>query len=90
MPALTAAKTWTSQQTPHGIQLFIIFMFWALARISILFVSIVPVWLIATLDSAFVLLTLTGIAIPIIKVKQWRQLLILIILLLLLAGNITF
>jgi uncharacterized protein involved in response to NO len=86
---LTAVKNWTGVQTLHGKGLVLLFSLWAIARIlmlggtSMLFAS-------AVFDLLFSLFLLFAIAHPIIKVAQWKQLIILLVIFLLFIGNTLF
>jgi uncharacterized protein involved in response to NO len=87
---LTAAQTWTGIRMPHGSRLLGIFALWLLARIIPFAGEMAPVELMAVFDILFGLILIISIMLPVIKVRQWRQLIILAILLLLLAANIAF
>lgn len=87
---LTAVKTWTDIQTPHGNQLIALFLLWVLTRILFLFITIVPIWIIAAIEILFISLLLASVSIPVFRVKQWRQLIILAIVMLLLISDILF
>ena len=67
---LTATKTWTGLQTPHGITLGAILLLWLLARIA-MFTGVFS--LAALFDITFMLSLTIAISIPIIRVRQWRQ-----------------
>ena len=86
---LTAVKNWTGIQTLHGKPLLLLFCLWVAARL--LFLPGTAYIIIAgVLDILFSLLLLLAISYPIIKVKQWTQLSILVMLMLLISGNIFF
>ncbi len=88
---LTATKNWTGMQTLNGYKLFALFMLWLLARISFfLDSSIAAVYLAAFFDTGFVIALLFSVAVPIIRVKQWRQMAVLGKLLFLGVGNVLF
>ncbi|MEK7991025.1 MAG: NnrS family protein [Thiotrichaceae bacterium] len=82
---LTAAKNWTGQQTLHGWSLAALFSVWIAARLMPLFN--LPIAWIALLDLSFCLLLIVSIAWPIIKVRQWQQLILLVNVALLTIGN---
>lgn len=75
---LTAVKNWTSQQTPHGSWLAIIFAVWVAGRIMPF--TALPTVLIAAVDMLFLPLVILGIAIPIIRSGNHRNLLFIVIL----------
>jgi len=86
---LTAVKNWTGKQTPHGYSLAALFACWASARVFwFLGESLLP--LAAAFDLIFMILLIFAIAVPIVAVKQWRQLAILSKLFLLGIGNLLF
>ncbi len=69
---LTSVKNWTGEQTIYGAPLAGLFALWIAARILWLFGSSF-LWLAAVFDIAFNLALTLAICLPIIKVKQWRQ-----------------
>ena len=73
---LTAVRTWTNVQTPFGWSLGIIFLVWLIARIFPL-ISAVPDTLIAITDLLFIPLVALGIGLPIVRSKNYRNLLFL-------------
>lgn len=86
---LTAVKTWTKQEVPSGYKLAFIFCFWVGARLAMLFST--ELLLVAlVLDTLFLMSVIVAISLPIIKVKQWRQLAIITKLVLLCALNALF
>jgi len=85
---LTATKNWTGQQTLHGWALVALFGVWLLARLMPLLN--IPIMWIAIADLSFCLALIISIAVPIIKVRQWQQLILLINITLLTIGNSLF
>ncbi len=85
---LTATKNWTGQQTLHGWALAALFSVWLLARLMPLLN--VPIMWIAITDLSFCLALIVSIAVPIIKVRQWQQLVLLINVSFLTMGNALF
>ncbi len=75
---LTAVRNWTSQQTPHGSWLAIIFAFWVAGRIMPF--TALPPLLIAATDMLFLPLVIVGIGIPIIRSGNHRNLMFIVIL----------
>lgn len=86
---LTAVKNWTGQQTLHGPMLLLLFLTWAAARLISIF-NIGSIELMAILDTFFLAGLAISVAAPVIRVKQWAQLGILLLLVLMLIANITF
>ena len=70
---LTAVRTWTSVQTPHGLPLAGLFILWVIARVLPIF-STVPDVVIAVIDLAFAPLVAIGIGWPIIRSGNYRNL----------------
>ncbi|MCV6636344.1 NnrS family protein [Candidatus Albibeggiatoa sp. nov. NOAA] len=85
---LTATKNWTGQQTLHGWGLTALFSLWVIARLMPLFNM--PILWIAIVDLSFCLFLIVSIAWPIIKVRQWQQLILLVNISLLTIGNALF
>lgn len=87
---LTAVRNWTGIQTLHGTPLALLFMSWAAARLIPFFGRAVPIEVMAALDTLFLVILIIALALPIVKVKQWKQIGILSKLFLLLASNLLF
>lgn len=83
---LTAAKNWTGVQTINGKPLILLFGCWALARILFLG-GTQQLQLAAAFDLLFGLGVVLALAHPIVKVKQWKQLPLVLKILLLLIFN---
>lgn len=83
---LTAVRNWTGIQTPCGFQLLALFVLWILPRVIELFGTQL-IMLAAVFDLLFMLGLIGVVAYPIAKVRQWRQLGIVMMLLLLLLAN---
>jgi uncharacterized protein involved in response to NO len=86
---LTAVKNWTGIQTLHGKALFGLFSVWVIARLLLL-TGTSYIVAAAFADLLFGLLLMIAIAYPIIKVKQWKQLAILLKLFIIISGNALF
>ena len=71
---LTAVQTWTGVTGIRGKPLAILVLFWLSGRILVSFGSGLPDIVIAVGDIAFLLFAAIAMAYPIIKVKQWRNL----------------
>lgn len=87
---LTAIKNWTGQQTLRGTGLAVLFALWLLARVIPLSGLAVPVGLLAVIDLLFMLFLVVASALPVLKVKQYKQLGIVSKLVLLLLSNALF
>lgn len=70
---LTAVQAWTGQRSINGASLAILFALWIVARFGFLLVREPTIWL-AAIDIGFLISAAVFLAIPIIKVKQWRNL----------------
>ena len=86
---LTAVKNWTGVQTARGPALATLLLLWLAARL-LPFVPGLPLAVAAVADGLFGLLLLIAVAAPIIRVRQWKQLGILLVLGLLVSGNTVF
>ncbi len=84
---LTAVRNWTQLPTAQDMNLLVLFACWAAARLALLFG---PILAAAILDFAFGLQLVFYIVKPIVKVRQWRQLLVMAVLIGLMSGNLLF
>ena len=87
---LTAIKNWTGIQTLKGLPLLLLFLLWAMVRALPFIGAPVSVVFIAVMDNLFIVALILATAFPVIRARQWKQLVILSKLLLLLASNILF
>ncbi len=87
---LAAVKNWTGLQTPRGAVLLLVFLIWALARLLPLVGNWIPLALTAAFDLLFMALLIPAVAMPIIRAKSQRNLVVIIILVAMLAGNSLF
>lgn len=71
---LTAVKTWTGQIGLSGLKLFSLVFLWLTGRILLLMPTMLPQEIISALDIMFLPLAALLLAIPIVKVKLWRNL----------------
>ncbi len=86
---LTAAKNWTGIQTIHGKPLALMFALWALARVLFL-TGTSYMELAAIFDISFSLMFIIALAHPIVKVKQWKQMVLVYKIIFLAIFNILF
>ena len=70
---LTAVQTWTGVPSIKGRPLMALVALWLSARITFLFPGLIPAWLAAVLDLAFLPVAAACLAYPIIRVKMWRN-----------------
>lgn len=87
---LTAIRNWTGIQTLNGFPLCLLFLLWASARILPLLNNSISVTAMAAADILFAVFLILSAAYPILAVKLWRNMGIVVILLLILAGNTLF
>jgi uncharacterized protein involved in response to NO len=87
---LTAVRNWTNIQTLYGWPLALLFLLWALARLTPFLDLEGGLYILAILDLAFVLFLLIAVVTPIVRTRQWRQLGITSKLILLGLGNACF
>ncbi len=84
---LTAVQNWTGVRSLNGRGLMVLVGIWLLARVVMFFPTLVPLWLIALLDMLFLPIAAIALAMPIIKVKLWRNILFIPILLIMTVCN---
>jgi len=71
---LTAVQSWTGVIGIRGKPLAALALTWLTGRLLIAFGSALPVWLIAAGDIAYLLFATIAMAYPVIKAKQWNNL----------------
>jgi len=84
---LTAVKTWAGVNGLRGKLLAVFVSLWILARFLISFADTVPAIIIAAVDIAYLVFAAIAMAYPVVKVKQWRNLIFVPILLILALLN---
>jgi uncharacterized protein involved in response to NO len=84
---LTAVQSWTGVTGLRGMPLLVLVTSWLLGRLSLAFASADSGWWIAAVDLSYLLLASLAMAYPVIKVKQWRNLMFVPMLLLLALLN---
>ncbi|MFC1749800.1 NnrS family protein [Pseudomonadota bacterium] len=85
---LTAAKNWTNVQTLNGVGLVGLVLLWLLARVVALFPHVVPPWIIALLDLAFIPILVVALAVPILKANKKPQLVFVAVLTVMFIANV--
>ena len=71
---LTAVQNWTGLRATHGRALGILTVVWLAGRLAFLFGESLPSWFVAGIDLLFLPLAAILLAIPLIQVKQQRNL----------------
>ena len=87
---LTAVRNWTGLQTLHGAPLLLLLLLWLAGRLLLLAGAAVPLQIVALVDGLFMVWLIGALLVPVIKVRQWKQLGIISKLLLLLLSNGVF
>jgi uncharacterized protein involved in response to NO len=87
---LTAVRNWTGIPTLNGTPLFLLFLFWLLARLFILLGGVDFLLAAASFDLLFLALLSAAIAAPIVRTRQWHNIAIVGKIVLLLASNLVF
>lgn len=77
---LTAVQNWTAVRSLNGKGLLFLVTLWLIARVLFFFPNNINHWVIAIVDIAFLLFSAAALAYPIVKVKQWRNLMFIPIL----------
>ncbi|MCW9013865.1 MAG: NnrS family protein [Gammaproteobacteria bacterium] len=78
---LTAVQSWTGVGGLRNKPLAVLALSWLSGRLLLASGSALPAWLIAITDISFLLLATIAMAYPVIRVKQWRNLMFVPILL---------
>jgi len=84
---LTAVRTWTGQPACRGYSLGILVVLWVLGRCVLFLPTIVPSWVIALADLLFLPSAAAILALPVVRVKQWRNIVFVPLLLAMCAAN---
>lgn len=84
---LTAVQTWTKVAGLRGKSLLILVCVWLAGRLLVAFGGDLPLVLVAAADNTFLLLVTLAMAHPVIKARQWRNLMFVPMLLLLALLN---
>jgi len=87
---LTAVRNWTGIPTLNGAPLFLLFLFWLLARLFILLGDADFLVATASFDLLFLAVLAAAIAVPVIRTRQWHNMAIVAKIVLLLASNLVF
>lgn len=70
---LTAVQNWTGRRGVNGLSLAILVAIWLVARIGFLVVQAPSIWL-AIVDISFLVVSAVFLAMPLVAVRQWRNL----------------
>jgi uncharacterized protein involved in response to NO len=84
---LTAVQTWTSVPSIKGNKLLCLLLVWFAARFLIFVDLGVPLWLVMSIDLSFLPLTGYFLAQPLLKIKQYRNMIFLPVLTLMALAN---
>jgi uncharacterized protein involved in response to NO len=84
---LTATRNWTGRPTISGAPLILLALLWLMARLTP-FAPGMPFAVIASLDLLFLPALALALFLPIIKVKQWRNIVFPALALLMAGGNL--
>ena len=87
---LTAIKNWTGEEVLRGTALAYLFSLWLVARLLPLSGFDIPIIFIAAVDVSFLLLLAIACLVPVLKVKQYKQVGIISKLFLLMLCNVSF
>ncbi len=91
---LTAIKNWTGVEVLRGKALALLFLLWLFARLlfltELLTGLVIPLEIIAAVDVAFLFLLALACLRPVLKVRQYKQLGIIVILFFLMLSDIVF
>lgn len=85
---LTAVQTWTGQTGVKGAKLAFLFSLWLIARLGLMVATPSYVWMI--IDCAWIIVATLFLAMPIIKVKQLRNLFFVPVLIMFTLLNIKY
>lgn len=83
---LTAVRNWTGLATPSGGSLGLLVLVWLLGRVAPWFPALPP-GLLALLDLAFLPALAVVLAVPVVRTRQWRNLVFVVILAGMAIGN---
>lgn len=84
---LTAVQNWTGIPSVKGYKLLFLVVLWASARILIVLNIDIPLWLLMSIDLAFLPTVGLFLAIPLIQVNQYRNMIFLPLLCLMTLAN---
>lgn len=85
---LTAVQNWTGRPGLSGWPLFALVGLWLAARLLLAYAAHLPAGWLLLIDGAFLPLVALAMAIPVIAVKMWRNLMFVPVLLVLALSNI--
>ena len=84
---LTAVRTWTGQPGLQGVSLACLVLLWLVGRVALFFPTLLPLWATAVVDLAFLPVAALVLAIPAVRVRQWRNIAFVPLLLVMTAAN---
>ena len=84
---LTAVRTWTSQPGLKGASLACLVALWLAGRLVLFLPAFIPLWVAALTDLAFLPLAALVLARPVVRVRQWRNIVFVPLLLAMTVAN---
>jgi uncharacterized protein involved in response to NO len=84
---LTAVRTWTGQPGLKGASLACLVVLWLAGRLVLFLPAVIPLWVAALTDLAFLPLAALVLARPVVRVRQWRNIVFVPLLLAMTAAN---
>ncbi|QFU74305.1 NnrS family protein [Halioglobus maricola] len=84
---LTAVQTWTGQPGIKGASLAGLVLLWLAGRMLLLAPQVAPAWFVSAVDLLFLPTAAFILALPIIRIRQWRNIVFLPILLMMTVAN---
>lgn len=87
---LTATTNWTNRKTLTGVSLFVLALFWLLARVSPFVSFYQNIAMMFVFETLFFMMLIIGIGRPVIQARQWKQLPVILPVILLMFTNAIF
>ena len=84
---LTAVRTWTSQPGLKGASLACLLALWLAGRLVLFLPAVIPLWVAALTDLAFLPLAALVLARSVVRVRQWRNIVFVPLLLAMTVAN---
>ncbi len=84
---LTATRNWTGHPTANGALLGALVLLWLLARLAMVLEGGLPLWSVAALNLTFLTAATVAVTLPVIRARQWSQLVVVSKVLLLIGAD---
>lgn len=84
---LTAVRTWTNQPGIRDAALACLVLLWLSGRFVLFLTQLLPSWVVALVDLSFLPAAAIVLAAPLIRVKQWRNIVFVFVLLAMTCAN---